>query len=198
MSHTDDSLREIFLEVSASQVGDSMGRLNIMDSKLAPIGSFDRLVGRAYTVQTAGGDNKMIHDAIHEISPGEVLVVDGQAAIHRALIGELIAERYQRAGCAGFVVDGAVRDAEEISDLNFPVYARAVTPGGPYRNGPGHLQRAVSVGGVVVKPGDWIVGDRDGIAVVPYEEASEIAKRAKSKLEHELQQQRDIRAGVVT
>lgn len=180
--------------VSSSQIGDAMDRLNLMDSGLSRIGSPLVMVGRAFPVQTAAGDNKIIHQAIEHLQTGEILVVDGQGATTRALIGELIAERYQRAGCAGFIIDGAVRDAEEISGLRFPVYARAVTPAGPYRHGPGRMQQAVSAGGVVVHPGDWIVGDADGIAVIPRSEADDILERAESKREQERRQQEEIRS----
>lgn len=197
MSSSDDDLRQRFRTVSASQVGDAMNRLNVMDQGVVPLGDFEQLVGRAFTVQTAAGDNKMIHEAIAEIVPGDVLVVDAQSDTTRALVGELLAERYQKIGCAGFVIDGAVRDAKEIASLRFPVYARGITPAGPYRHGPGRLSRAVSVGGVVVSPGDWIIGDRDGIAVVPSDEAEEIVGKSEAKREHEHQQQLDIRAGRV-
>lgn len=181
--------------VSASQVGDAMERLNIMDAALGRVGAHGPMVGRAFPVQTAAGDNRIIHEAIEQLQPGDILVVDAQGATTRALIGELIAERYQRIGCAGFIIDGAVRDAEEIDALGLPVYARAITPAGPYRNGPGRMQRAVSVGGVVVHPGDWLVGDVDGVAVIPGDEIDEVLQRAEAKREQEEQQQAEIRAG---
>lgn len=181
--------------VSASQVGDAMERLNIMDAALGRVGTHGPMVGRAFPVQTAAGDNRIIHEAIEQLQPGDILVVDAQGATTRALIGELIAERYQRIGCAGFIIDGAVRDAEEIDALGLTVYARAITPAGPYRNGPGRMQRAVSVGGVVVHPGDWLVGDADGVAVIPGDEIDEVLQRAEAKREQEEQQQAEIRAG---
>src|SRR5699024_5029694 len=110
---------------------------------------------------------KVIHDVIPTLQPGDVLVVNGQSATSRALIGELMAERGQRRGSVAYVIDGAIRDVDEIGALEFPVYARAVTPAGPYRNGPGRVGVPVAIGGVVVSPGDWLVGDSDGIAVIP-------------------------------
>lgn len=188
-------ITERLRRVSASQVGDAMDRLNIIDSSLSRISAQGPMVGRAFPAQTAAGDNKIIHDAIEHLRSGEILVVDAQGATTRALIGELIAERYQRIGCAGFVIDGAIRDAVEIDALGFPVYARAITPAGPYRNGPGRMQRAVSAGGVVVHPGDWIVGDADGIAVIPSDEIDEVLERAEAKRVQEGRQQEEIRAG---
>lgn len=191
----DTEFVERLRQVSASQVGDAMDRLNVLDSSLRRIGASGVMVGRAFPVQTAAGDNKIIHEAFEHLKTGEVLVVDGQAAVTRALVGELIAERYQRAGCAGFIIDGAVRDVEEIDELRFPVYARGVTPAGPYRIGPGRMKRAVSVGGVVVHPGDWVVGDADGVAIIPQNETSSVLERAEAKKTQELAQQEEIRAG---
>jgi RraA family protein len=193
--NADAALRERFAGVSVSHLGDVMDRLNVVDGRIRPIWPGCRLVGRAVTVLTAGGDNRAIHEIIPALKDGDVLVVNGQGVTHRALIGELIAERAQRRGCAGFVLDAAVRDADEIAGLRFPVYARGVTPAGPYRNGPGRSGVPVALGGVVVRPGDWVIGDSDGLAVVPQEEAEDIVAKAESKRDTELQQQDDIRAG---
>ncbi|MCT1655804.1 methyltransferase [Brevibacterium luteolum] len=171
-----------------------MDRLNVVDGAIRPVWSGCGLVGRAVTVVTAGGDNRVIHEAISDLRNGDVLVVNGQGVTNRALVGELISERAQRKGCVGFVIDGAIRDADEIAELRFPVYARGVTPAGPYRNGPGHNGVPVAVGGVVVQPGDWVIGDSDGVAVVPHDQAHEILDKAEAKRDAELQQQRDIRA----
>ncbi|MGO3649983.1 MAG: methyltransferase, partial [Agrococcus casei] len=126
-----------------------------------------------------------------------VLVINGQGVTHRALIGELMAERAQRKGCRAYVIDGAVRDVDDIAALGFPVYARAVTPAGPYRNGPGRLGIPVAVGGVVVEPGDWVVGDRDGVCVVRASEIEQVLEAAEAKRAKEEQQKVDIRAGLV-
>src|SRR5699024_3881379 len=94
-----------------------------------------------------------------------------------------------------YVIDGAIRDVDEIGALEFPVYARAVTPAGPYRNGPGRVGVPVAIGGVVVSPGDWLVGDSDGIAVIPQTDIEGVLADAERKREKEEQQQLDIRAG---
>jgi RraA family protein len=184
-------------EVSVSQIGDVMDRLGLVDSSIASVWKGARFAGRAVTVITAAGDNKVIHDAIPTLQPGDVLVVNGQSSTARALIGELMAERGQRKGSVAYVIDGAIRDVDEIGALEFPVYARAVTPAGPYRNGPGQIGVPVAIGGVVVSPGDWLVGDSDGIAVIPQVKVEGVLADAERKREKEERQQLDIRAGIL-
>lgn len=174
----------------AANVGDAMDRLSAVDSAIRPMWTGARLVARAYTVVTRSGDNQVIHEAVERAAAGEVLVVNGFSDTSRALIGELIAGRAKRNGLAGFVIDGAIRDVEAIEQLGIPVFARAVTPAGPYKFGPGLHQVPVAIGGQSVRPGDVIVGDADGIVVIPLEslartvqaaeeiQANEIEKRA--------------------
>lgn len=183
--------------LTVSQLSDVMDRFGVLDSAVKPVWNGASFVGRAVTVLTAAGDNQVIHEAIPTLKDGDVLVINGQGYTNRALIGELMAERAQRRGCVAYVIDGAVRDVEEISALRFPVYARAVTPAGPYRNGPGQIGVPVAIGGVVVSPGDWVVGDSDGVAVIPKNDLEGVLSRAEKKRDQELQQQRDIRAGLV-
>lgn len=194
---TDDDLRRRFSEVAVSQIGDVMERLGVMQSAIRPMWPGARFAGRAVTVWTAGGDNAAIHEAIPQLTDGDVLVVAGEGVENRALIGELMAERGQRKGCVAYVLDGAIRDVDEIRALGFPVFARAVSPAGPYRNGPGRIGVPVAVGGVAVLPGDWVIGDGDGIVVVPQADAPRIVEAAEAKRAKEEQQQRDIRAGRV-
>ena len=166
-------------------LGDVMDRLGVMHSSIKPVWTGATLVGRAFTVWTRAGDNKTIHDALPEVKANDVLVVNGEGDVTRALIGELLGRRSQLAGAAGFVIDGAVRDAGGLADLGVPVFARAVTPAGPYKFGPGRIQVPVSVGGVAVMPGDYIVGDGDGVVVIrlPEVEAVIIAAEAKHQKE---------------
>lgn len=179
-------------QLETTQLGDVMDRLNIVDGAIFPIWSNETIVGRAVTVLTAAGDNKTIHEAVDTLTPGDVLVINGQGATHRALVGDLIALRAKRRGCVGFVIDGAIRDAQGFEELGFPVYARGVTPAGPYRNGPGRLQVPVAIGGVVVMPGDYLVADSDGIAVIPAADAESIVAAAEQKNLAEQKQRAEI------
>ncbi|MFD2758088.1 RraA family protein [Gulosibacter faecalis] len=194
---TEQPIVDRLAKVASSQIGDAQDRLNVLDSGIRPIWQGCAFVGRAVTVQTAGGDNKVIHEVIPTLDPGDVLVVAGQGVTHRALIGELIAERLQRKGCVGFVTDGAVRDCVDIERLGFPVYAQGISPAGPYRNGPGRVNVPVAVGGVAIMPGDWVVADADGVVVIPQSELMTVLEAAEAKREKEAGQARDIRAGLV-
>lgn len=154
-----------FAHLPTTIIGDSQDRFGI-PAGLRPIWNSEPFAGEAYTVLTAPGDNLGIHRALAEILPGQVLVVDGGGYEARALIGDLVAEKALALQVAALVIDGAVRDVADIESLGIPVYARTVIPAGPWKNGPYRLNAPVTVGGVVVSPGDIIVGDRDGIAVV--------------------------------
>jgi RraA family protein len=178
----------------APNVGDVLDRLYVAEAAISSVWKGAKVVGPAFTVLTAGGDNKAIHEAIDTASPGDVLVIDGQATTHRALLGDLMARRARARGLAGFVVDGAIRDATDLEEIGFPTWARAITPAGPYRNGPGLLQVPVSVGRVVVNPGDVIVGDDDGVTVIPRHRLEEIVAATEEKFAREERTRAEIAA----
>lgn len=194
MSGTDRVL-EALAGLPTANIGDAMDRMGVVEAEIGPVWRGARIAGRAVTVEVAEGDNAGIHAAIPGLVRGDVLVVQGHGARNRALIGELVAERLRAKGCLGIVVDGAVRDVEELEELQFPVFARAVTPAGPYKHGPHRLGRAVAIGGVVVHPGDLVLGDADGVVVVPADEAAEVLERAQAKHADELVTRRSILAG---
>jgi regulator of RNase E activity RraA len=164
-----------------ANIGDAMQRLGVVEAEIGAVWRGARTAGTARTVEVAGGDNAGVHEAIDTLRPGDVLVVNGHGVRDRALVGELIAERLRARGCVGLVIDGAVRDVGDLEELGFPVFARAVTPAGPYRNGPFRVGVPVAIGGVVVHPGDVIVADGDGVAVVPAAEAAAVLDRAEAK-----------------
>lgn len=146
------------------------------------------LIGTALTVKTRNGDNLAIHAALRIARPGDVIVVDGGGDVSQALIGEIILTHAEAIGAAGFVIDGAIRDVGAIRKSSLPCYARGVTHRGPYKNGPGALNVPVSLGGLVVHPGDLIVGDEDGVvalndatarAILPAVRAQEESERSK-------------------
>ncbi|MGN9784912.1 methyltransferase [Nonomuraea sp. ZG12] len=154
-------------EVPAANVGDALQRMTVMDGGIRLVTERAALLGNALTVDVRSGDNLAIHRALDEARPGDVLVVNGHGDMTRALIGDLIGEIMVNAGVAGAVVDGAVRDVQALSEMGLTVYARAITPAGPFKGGPGTIGAPVAVGGVVVAAGDVLVGDADGVVVVP-------------------------------
>ncbi|MFE2943992.1 DUF1932 domain-containing protein [Streptomyces sp. NPDC059255] len=168
----DGDLLDRFSGLAVANIGDARDRMGMLDGGIHALWRGARLVGRARTVWVRSGDNQALHRAIEISRPGDVLVVNGQGDTTRALLGELMAERAKRRGVVGIVVDGALRDIGELEAIGFAAWARAVTPAGPYKNGPGQVDVPVAVGGVVVCPGDLVVADDDGVIVVPAAEAA--------------------------
>ncbi|GIJ50618.1 methyltransferase [Virgisporangium aliadipatigenens] len=162
--------------VPAANVGDALQRMTVMDGGIRLCTERGALLGNALTVDVRSGDNLAIHRALDEARPGDVLVVNGHGDMTRALIGDLIGEIMVNAGVVGAVVDGAVRDVQALSEMGLAVYARAVTPAGPFKDGPGTIGAPVAVGGVVVTAGDVLVGDSDGVVVVPRHRVMEVVE----------------------
>lgn len=173
-SRPDPAIIARFMKVPTANIGDVMDRMGILDSKISPIWQGAKVAGPAFTVWTRSGDNLAIHRALAVAKKGDVIVVNGGADESRALLGEIMAGKARRSGISGFVIDGAVRDASGIAELSMPVFARALTPAGPYKFGPGKLGITIAVGGVACAPGDIVVGDEDGVVIVPQKEALEI------------------------
>jgi regulator of RNase E activity RraA len=162
-----------------SNVSDNMQRSH--GTNLEPIHRSGKMVGTAFTVRTRPGDNLMVHKAIDMAAPGDVIVVDAGGALENAIIGELMSGWAQKRGIAGFVIDGAIRDSEVLSEGDFPVYAAGVTHRGPWKDGPGEINVVVSVGGMVVRPGDLIAGDHDGVVAIAQEEAAQVIAAAEAQ-----------------
>lgn len=175
------ALLERFRHLPTANIADAMHRLGALDPHVKPAWNGATLVGQAFTVWTRPGDNLGIHEALERVQPGDVIVVNGGGDESRALIGELIAGKAKAQGVAGFVIDGAVRDAEGLRDYGMPVFARTCTPAGPYKDGPYAYAVDIAAGGVVVHPGDIVVGDADGVVVVPLASAATVAERAEAK-----------------
>lgn len=183
-----------FKGMPVANIDDNMGRIAAVNTAIVPVGK-GQLLGPAFTVRVPQGDNLMFHAAMDLAKPGDVIMIDAGGFEDRSIFGELMATYCKSRGIAGIVCDGAIRDSGALAEMeNFPVYARSATPNGPYKNGPGEINVPVTVGGKIVRPGDIIVGDEDGVIIIPQEIAAEIAaatlaveeKEAKIK-EHILQ-----------
>jgi regulator of RNase E activity RraA len=143
------------------------------------------------------GDNLLLHKAIDMAQPGDVIVCDAGGDVTNSLFGELMLSHAIKRGVAGFVLNGAVRDADALYERNLPVYAAGVTHRGPYKDGPGEIGFAIGLGGMVIQPGDLMLGDADGVLAVPRATAAEILERTRAKLQAEEKQMAAIENGSV-
>lgn len=175
---------ELFRGIPVANIVDEMNRMGCPSYELQ--GYNDRpLLGTAVTVKTFANDNLLFHKAIQMGQPGDVIVVDAEGSMTHSVCGEMMFHMARGRGIDGFVVDGAIRDRDALKEMDFSVFARGVQPRGPYKNGPGEINVPVSIGGIVVHPGDIVAGDSDGLVIIPKEEAEVIAAAARAKMEKE-------------
>jgi regulator of RNase E activity RraA len=156
-----------------------------------------KLVGTALTVKLRAGDNLLTYKALSMMSPGHVLVVDAGGVTTNAIVGELLLLYAQQRGCAGFVIDGAIRDSAAFAQADFPCYGRGVTHRGPYKTGPGAINIPVSIGGQVIQPGDVVVGDEDGLVTFPPGELENLLAAAERSRRNEQAIRDEIATGAV-
>lgn len=173
-------LVEAFRRIPVANIDDNCGKIAAVDSSIFPLNPKARLLGTAFTVNAPAGDNLLFHKALDMAQPGDVIVLANKGSLSRSLCGEIMSNYAKSRGLAGIIIDGCVRDSAALRELDFPVYAKGVTPNGPYKNGPGEMNFPVSFAGIIINPGDIIVGDADGLLVIRPEDAEELAKKAKA------------------
>lgn len=163
-----------------------MNRMSCMDAKIRPINDMP-LLGPAFTVKVRPGDNLMLHRALDLAEPGDIVVVDAQGRSDERHYGrvDVVVGETKRHWC--FIIDGAIRDIGALKRMGLPIYAAGVTPAGPYKDGPGEINVPISCGGVVVQPGDILVGDEDGIVVINPRDAEELLEKSRAKSRTEIQ-----------
>jgi 4-hydroxy-4-methyl-2-oxoglutarate aldolase len=172
-------------EYQAAILADVAGRRGALHGRIQPLRPSMKVAGTALTVEVRPGDNLMIHAAISLAKPGDVLVIDGKADQTAALMGTIMMTACQKLGIAGVVVDGAVRDSLEIEEMGFPVFSFGTNPNGPTKLVPGRIGHPVTVGGVTVHPGDFILGDADGVVVVERDKIASLLPLAAKKVKDE-------------
>ncbi|MEK6448924.1 MULTISPECIES: RraA family protein [Priestia] len=171
-----------FQEIPTPCISDAMQGLNNMYPTIKPLSSKYRLSGRAFTVKMPVGDNLAVWKAIREAKPGDVLVIDAKGDPYRAVAGDFVVSMAQTLGINGMVIDGVVRDIDGIRNLNYPVFCKGTTVAASGKSGMGEINVPISCGGVSVSPGDIIVGDMNGVVVVPQSLEEVTAKNALAKL----------------
>lgn len=170
-------LVEKFADIPVANIADNMGRITCVDTAIKPFNKV-KMVGTAITVKAPLGDNLMFHKAMEMGQEGDIIVVDGEGSMNHSLCGEIMMRYAMTKGIKGFVIDGCIRDVEALQELNFGVYARGVQPKGPYKNGPGEINVPVSIGGQVIKPGDILCCDLDGVVVIKPADAEYLLEQA--------------------
>jgi 4-hydroxy-4-methyl-2-oxoglutarate aldolase len=179
----------------ASILADVAGRRGTLGGGIQALSRAMKLAGPAFTVEVRPGDNLMIHAALQLAQPGDVIVVDGKGDLTCALTGALMAAHAQKAGIAGFIMYGAVRDTDECARGSFPIFAAGANPNGPIKASGGRINWPISVAGTVVNPGDLVVGDADGVVVLPRELAADIVAGAQAKVDAEDKRMKAIGRG---
>lgn len=184
-----------YREVPVANVSDSMNRMTAGGSRLRPMHRQGVLAGPSLTVKARPGDNLMLHYALDIAEPGDVIVVDAGGDLTNALIGEMMVAYAVKRGVAGIVINGAIRDAANIGAGDFPLFAAGISHRGPYKDGPGEINVPIAIDGMVIEPGDLIIGDDDGLLCVPYDQVAEVYDRATAKHAAEEKQMRQIAEG---
>jgi 4-hydroxy-4-methyl-2-oxoglutarate aldolase len=190
----DAALLGRFQGLATPNLADAMGRFNFMDAGIQSRTGLP-LFGLAVTVNARPADNLMIHKALQVAAPGDIVVVNTCGNTTSAVFGELRCNTAVAARLGGIVVDGAIRDVDGLTSLGFPAFSRSVCAGGCDKDGPGEINVAISCGGTVVMPGDIVVGDRDGVAVVPRAHAEEVLSLVSALVQRETKRVAEIKAG---
>ena len=190
----DEETRALFLQVSAPNITDAMHRKGAMAGIFSVCGNI-KMVGRAVTVHSIAGDWAKPVEAIDVAKKNEVIVINSDGVTDIAPWGELATLSCKRKGISGVVIDGAVRDVDDIRAMKFPLFAKAIVPNAGEPKGFGEINAEIRCAGQQVRPGDWIIGDESGVVVVPQERAYEIARRALEVRKNEERIREEIRRG---
>ena len=181
-------------KIPTAVIGDCLNRQNVMSSRISPVRS-GTMAGQAQTVSVVAGDNGAIHAAMKFIQETEIMVIDGGGYTERALWGGILNTRAIKGNIAGIVIDGAVRDIEELKEMGLPVYCVSRTPAGPHKGWGGIIGGSVSCGGVCVSPGDIIVGDSDGVVAIPLGQEQDVFEASVKRMDFENKLIRKIQRG---
>jgi regulator of RNase E activity RraA len=188
-------LAEQFAKYPTGNIVDAMGRVGAMDPGIKPVGRGMKFAGSALTVRIRACDNLVIYKAMELGQPGDVLVIATSNFQGAATWGDLTSMIAKAKGIVGIITDGMVRDVDGICQVGLPVFARGATPNSPFKDGQGEVNFTVSCGGMTVRPGDILVGDGDGVVVIPREDWDEVLKGVAKVAEKESQTVANIQAG---
>jgi 4-hydroxy-4-methyl-2-oxoglutarate aldolase len=194
----DAELRAAYTTLSSATIHEAMGRLGELDSAIGPLWPLARICGPAYPVECLPGDNLMIHHALTEASAGDIIVVATGGAPDCGYWGMITTRAAMSRGIAGLVIDGCVRDSDEIEAIGFPIFCRGRSIRGTSKVGRGRAAVPLSIGGQVISPGDLVVGDRDGLVVVPLDRLDATLRDSRARDLKEIDMVRHIGDGATT
>jgi 3-hexulose-6-phosphate synthase/6-phospho-3-hexuloisomerase len=190
----DEEIHSLLMQVSTPNISDAMHRKGALPGLISLCGKV-KMAGKAVTVRTAAGDWAKPVEAIDIADCGNVIVINNDSSVHVAPWGELATLSCIQKGLAGVVIDGAVRDIDDIREMKFPVFARAIVPNAGEPKGFGEINAEIQCCGQNIRPGDWMVGDESGVVVIPGERAYEIARRSLEVKKTESRIREEIRRG---
>jgi 4-hydroxy-4-methyl-2-oxoglutarate aldolase len=196
--HQDPALIEEVGAISTATLHEAMGKTGALPAAIKPLHQNMRLCGTAFTVHTMPGDNLLLHRAMAKASAGDVLVVNVSNHYEAGYWGEIMTVAALQRGIAGLVVDGCVRDAQAIEELAFPLFSRGLCIRGTTKYGNGTLNQSIVIGDTKIRPGDIIVGDRDGVVVVPIDRLETTVEAAKKREQKEAATMTELRNGKTT
>ncbi len=194
----DRGLMEKLASYGTPALSDGLNKFNTLDPLVKPVAEGIRIAGPAFTVRMRPGDNLMLHKAIALAQPGDVIVVDTCGCANYSVMGDLMASAAFKKGIGGIVVDGAVRDIADLKEKRFPVFFKYVTPSVGDKEGPGEINLPICCAGVPVLPGDYIVGDDNGVVVIRPDIVEPIVEGTEKKLEYEAKRMAEIEQGHLT
>lgn len=189
-------LIEKYKGLPVANISDVSWRMTAGGADLRPMHNGAPMIGTALTVKARPGDNLMVHKALALAQPGDVIVVDAGGDLTNAIIGEIMVAYAITRKLNGFVINGAIRDIDDISKGDFPVFAAGVTHRGPYKDGPGEINTTIAINGMVINPGDLIIGDADGFLSVPKDQVEQVLTLTLKKQKAEEQMLKDIANGM--
>jgi len=186
------------LELGSATVCEAQSSNGVLDSSIRPIHQTMKMSGPAVTLDVKPGDNLMLHYALLKTKPGDVLVIDAKGFLGAGIWGDLLAEQAVVKGLAGIVVNGAIRDTDQLIQMNFPAFCKAICIKGTSKIQPGKLNVPVVIGNVNINPGDIVLADADGIVIIPKDDLDNVLEKAIAREEKEIKIRELIRAGEVT
>lgn len=195
---TDFNYREAYASVASATAHEAMERRGALDSSIKPLRRGMKVLGPAFTCVCPPGDNLTLHAALKMAKAGDVIVCASAGFTEQGLFGDVMASCAMGKGIAGLVVDGGVRDGATIAEIGFPVFARALSIKGSVKETLGALNKPIVAGGMLVEPGDLVIGDDDGVCIVPKAEIAAIAAASKTREEKEARFRRELLQGKTT